>query len=410
MINIINRIPFHYAWIIIFVGILSNMLAAGYIFWAIAVYIPEISEYFSIGRLPVILCFTAGQALSAVCSTSVGKFMDKHGARKSLIIGSLIASLGFLITASAGNIYIVFIGWLVVGIARPFVLPITFNWLATRWFVSNQQAALGLVTTGLGLGGVMLPFLTFFTELYSWQYTLYSAAIIFPITNIFFAIVLIRDKPEDFGLDPVQDKNNFKQRITLKGVTLNVANKTKVFWLVTAGFIFFFMGQGAVNLLGLDFLISEGVTGAAIFLGVSSLIRALGRIPGSIMINKIENIFFLAIVVALLQGFAMLTIVYSTNIFFLVAFVLLWGGGGIFVPMLESLILTKTFGVKHYGAISGMVLAFAFGGQIIAPILGGWIFDLTNSYAIPFILYSLMSVFSALLFFLAFKQAKKIVF
>ena len=126
------------------------------------------------------------------------------------------------------------------------------------------------------------------------------------------------------------------------------------------------------------------------------------------MVNKMGNIFKLAILVSFLQAFAMLTIVFSTSLFSLIAFVLFWGGGGIFVPMLESLILTKTFGVKHYGAISGLVLAFAFGGQIIAPILGGFIFDSTQSYDIAFISYFTMSLFAGLLFYIGHKQSKSI--
>jgi MFS family permease len=406
----IKHTPMHYAWVIVVVGIISNMLAAGYMFWAIAVYIPAIAEYFSIGRLPVILCFTAGQALSALCSPSIGRFMDEHGARKSLVIGSLIASLGFIVTERSPNIYVVLIGWLIVGIARPFVLPITFSWLITRWFVAHRRAALGLVTTGLGLGGVMLPFLTYLTEMYSWQFTLYSASILFPLLNIAFALFLIKDQPKDCGILSVGSSNTLDDEQTLTGINLDAAKKTSTFWIVTIGFVFFFMGQGAVNLLGLDFLLNEGITNAAIFLGVSSLIRALGRIPGSILVNRINNIFFLAILVGLLQGLAMLTIVFSTKLIFLITFVLLWGGGGIFVPMLEALILTKTFGVKHYGAISGLVLAFAFGGQIVAPILGGWVFDITNSYAIPFVIYSVMSVISCVLFYFAYKTSENVKF
>ncbi|MBR73900.1 MAG: hypothetical protein CL872_03045 [Dehalococcoidaceae bacterium] len=410
MINfLIQKAPFHYAWIVVLIGIISNMLAAGYIFWAIAVYIPEISEHFSIGRLPVILCFTAGQALSAICSSYIGRYMDKNGARKSLIIGSIIAAIGFLVTASSLNIFTVFVGWLIVGIARPFVLPITFNWLVTRWFVTNRQAALGLVTTGLGLGGLMLPVFTELTNMYSWQFTLYSAAIIFPVLNIIFALFFLRDLPEEFGIHPVNDlEKNTTSDERLTGLDLNSAKGTSAFWFITIAFVFFFMGQGAVNLLGFDFLINEGVDNAALFFGVSALIRGLGRIPGSILVNRISNIFRLAILVSFLQAFAMLTIVFSTKLFSLVAFVVFWGGGGIFVPMLESLILTKTFGVKHYGAISGMVLAFAFGGQIVAPILGGFIFDATDSYDVAFVAYCIMSLIAGFLFYIGQKKSSDI--
>tara|TARA_Y100001970_G_scaffold45230_1_gene56695 strand:- start:21128 stop:22366 length:1239 start_codon:yes stop_codon:yes gene_type:complete len=410
MINfLIQKAPFHYAWIVVLIGIISNMLAAGYIFWAIAVYIPEISEHFSIGRFPVILCFTAGQALSAICSSYIGRYMDKNGARKSLIIGSIIAAIGFLVTASSLNIFTVFVGWLIVGIARPFVLPITFNWLVTRWFVTNRQAALGLVTTGLGLGGLMLPVFTELTNMYSWQFTLYSAAIIFPVLNIIFALFFLRDLPEEFGIHPVNDlEKNTTSDERLTGLDLNSAKGTSAFWFITIAFVFFFMGQGAVNLLGFDFLINEGVDNAALFFGVSALIRGFGRIPGSILVNRISNIFRLAILVSFLQAFAMLTIVFSTKLFSLVAFVVFWGGGGIFVPMLESLILTKTFGVKHYGAISGMVLAFAFGGQIVAPILGGFIFDTTDSYDVAFVAYCLMSLIAGFLFYIGQKKSSDI--
>jgi len=410
MINfLIQKAPFHYAWIVVLIGIISNMLAAGYIFWAIAVYIPEISEHFSIGQLPVILCFTAGQALSAICSSYIGRYMDKNGARKSLIIGSIIAAIGFLVTASSLNIFTVFVGWLIVGIARPFVLPITFNWLVTRWFVTNRQAALGLVTTGLGLGGLMLPVFTELTNMYSWQFTLYSAAIIFPVLNIIFALFFLRDLPEEFGIHPVNDlEKNTTSDERLTGLDLNSAKGTSAFWFITIAFVFFFMGQGAVNLLGFDFLINEGVDNAALFFGVSALIRGLGRIPGSILVNRISNIFRLAILVSFLQAFAMLTIVFSTKLFSLVAFVVFWGGGGIFVPMLESLILTKTFGVKHYGAISGMVLAFAFGGQIVAPILGGFIFDATDSYDVAFVAYCIMSLIAGFLFYIGQKKSSDI--
>tara|TARA_B100000427_G_C15442820_1_gene565953 strand:+ start:34 stop:777 length:744 start_codon:yes stop_codon:yes gene_type:complete len=243
--------------------------------------------------------------------------------------------------------------------------------------------------------------------MYSWQFTLYSGAIIFPLFNIIAALFLLRDLPEEFDLQPVKNiekKSTTDERLT--GLDLDNAKSTSAFWFITIAFVFFFMGQGAVNLLGFDFLINEGVDNAALFFGVSALIRGLGRIPGSILVNRVHNIFKLAILVSCLQAFAMLTIVFSTKLFSLLAFVVFWGGGGIFVPMLESLILTKTFGVKHYGAISGMVLAFAFGGQIIAPIFGGFIFDSTNSYDVAFIAYCGMSLFAGFLFYIGNKKSK----
>ena len=82
----------------------------------------------------------------------------------------------------------------------------------------------------------------------------------------------------------------------------------------------------------------------------------------------------------------------------LTAFILLWGVGGAFAPMLEPLLINRTFGVRHFGAVSGMVAMIAFGGQLFGSIGGAWLFDRTGSYATAFWLYTLGFALAGLLF------------
>ena len=70
------------------------------------------------------------------------------------------------------------------------------------------------------------------------------------------------------------------------------------------------------------------------------------------------------------------------------AWVIFWGFGGAFAPMMEPLLVTRAFGVRHYGAISGLVGMISFGGQVLGPLAGTFLFDLTDSYSIPFGLYT----------------------
>ena len=78
-----------------------------------------------------------------------------------------------------------------------------------------------------------------------------------------------------------------------------------------------------------------------------------------------------------------------------------WGLGGAFAPMIEPLLITRAFGVRHYGAISGLVSMISFGGQVLGPLAGAFLFDLTDSYTIPFSLYTGGFLLAALLWTMA---------
>ena len=50
---------------------------------------------------------------------------------------------------------------------------------------------------------------------------------------------------------------------------------------------------------------------------------------------------------------------------------LLWGLGRAFVPMMESVLISRAFGVRHFGTISGVITMIAFPGTALGPILAG---------------------------------------
>jgi MFS family permease len=105
----------------------------------------------------------------------------------------------------------------------------------------------------------------------------------------------------------------------------------------------------------------------------------------------------LAAFVALSQALATGILVGTTSDMGIGAWILFWGFGGAFAPMLEPLLVTRAFGVRHFGAISGLVAMISFGGQVIGPLGGAFLFDMTGSYSWPFGLYAAGFAISALL-------------
>jgi MFS family permease len=128
------RLPVHNGWVIVGAGILTNAVTIGATFWVVALYITSIPEDFDAGRTAVFGAFTVGQVLFALIGPWIGGFIDRGGARRVLIIGTVAMPAALIATSFSTSLWQFYIGWTAVSLARPFLIPISYNWLITRWF------------------------------------------------------------------------------------------------------------------------------------------------------------------------------------------------------------------------------------------------------------------------------------
>ncbi|MEE8336642.1 MAG: MFS transporter [Dehalococcoidia bacterium] len=395
-----DRVPFDYAWVILIAGVFANAVGVGGTFWMMAVYIPAVSDDFGVPRFGVVLAFMFGQSLAAFAGPFVGRYMDLHGARRALLAGSVLVPIALVATAASTEVWQLFVSWGAVSIARSLIFPIPYNWLVTRWFERRRQAALGVVTVGFGLGGAaVLPALAAIESRSGWPAAMVvSAALIFVVHGL-AALLIVRDHPSDMGLRPEGASGEAGLSADDEGgFTGSQAMRTMAFWLVATGMMFFFTGQGAVTALAIDFFHSRGVAGGATIVAAGALIRTVARLPLGLSLSRIDRVFALAMIVSASQALAVAVLLASTSATGIVAYTLLWGLGGAFAPMLEPLLVTRAFGVRHFGAVSGAVAVVAFGGQMIGPVGGAALFDALDSYTLPYALYAAGFLVAVVLF------------
>lgn len=402
---IAHRLPVHYGWLLVVVAVINNTVSNMATFWAVGLWIPAIAEDFGVNRTPVVTAFMAGQAVSAVVGPFIGRYIDRHGSRGTLLAGAILLPAALLLTSFAGNVLYLFLGWSVVGLVRGLSQPIPFNWLMTRWFDGRQrQSAIGVVTIGFSLGGAtLLPLLASVQDGTSWAFTMQiTAATIFVVQGV-TALVFVRDRPADLGLEPSVGKSDRGRRLLAAeddwGFTAAAALRSTPFWLLGAGLMLFFMGQGSVTNLGIDFFHSRGVQAGAAVFAASSLVRTVARLPLGMTLSRYKSPYPLGVAVAVSQGVALAALLINTDTAGIAIFVAFWGIGGAFGPMLEPLFISHVFGVRHFGAVSGSVAMVSFIGQLAGSIGGAFLFDLTGSYSIPYWLYTIGFGLSALLLF-----------
>ncbi|MGE3962407.1 MAG: MFS transporter [Dehalococcoidia bacterium] len=401
-----QRLPFHYGWFLLGAAIAGNAIAGGSIFWVVTVYVPLLSDEFDVGRSFIVGAFMGGQTAYALVQPFIGRYIDQHGARDVMRVGAVACAASLVLASRTQNEWQFVAAWLLVSVIRPSVMPIPFNWTLTRWFEGRRrQAALGLVTVGFGLGGaVVLPIYAAIADATDWRTVMALSGVLLLLIQGFAAFVVTRDRPAELGLQPIVARSEDRAGITAEadewGFTSGEALRTPAFWLMSLGLMLFFTGQGSVTTLAVDFFDTRAVTWGATAIAASALIRAIGRIPLGLAMGSISAVYLLGVGVALSQGVAVGALLIEASTVGVITWVILWGVGGAFAPMLEPLMITNAFGVRHFGAVSGITQMVSFGGQLFGSIGGAALYDLTGSYDVPYALYALGFVASAVLFWL----------
>ena len=396
-----SRGGIYYGWVILGLGMVGSMSAAGMTFWAITIYIPALVEDLDASRTQVALTFTVGNIVGALIGPFAGRWMDARGAKETILAGTAVMVIALLVTSRSTALWQIFLGWTVVSAARPLLLPNAYSWLLTRWFARRRQMALGMLTAGFGLSGaVAIPLLSFVESIGGWPLVMAFSGVVLLAVNGGTTLLFVSDRPADRGLvvEGAPAGPGAPAPAEEHGFTVREAMRTPVFWTLSLGFMLLFIGPAAFGLLQLDFFRDRGVDHAVTIIFFAALFRGLARLPLGFVFGRIDRLFSLAVVVALSQGAAVMLLVLSTSLPSIAAFIVLWAALGAFVPMLEPGMISRTFGVKHYGAIMGVVQMVAFWGSVIGPVGAGWLRDRTGSYDVPFSLFALALAAAALLF------------
>lgn len=372
---------------ILVLGILCSSIAAATTFWTITIYIPALAEDFAVDgearRFPVVVAFMVGSLVSAISGPVAGRWMDTRGARETILVGSVVAAVALLATSRADELWQVGVGWGVVSVARSMIFPVGYSWLVTRWFQRRRQMALGVLTVGFGIAGIGVLPLSMIEERWDWSAVMVTSALLLLLINGLIALLLVHNRPADIGLqvEGMTEREARESGAETAGFTIGEALRSPAFWLLAGAFMTFFIAPATFSTLQLDFFTTSGVEQAALIVAIGAAVRGFSRLPfGLLVLGRVRRVFLLAIVVAATQVAALATVVISTGPLSLGVFVMMWGLGGAFVPMLEPTLINRSFGVRQFGTITGAMMMLAFPGTAIGPIAAGAMFDATGSY------------------------------
>ena len=403
----LNRAPFHYAWVVVGVLALVQMVALSVNF-ASGVLVEPLTDAngdFGFSASGVGLSFTLFFLSGALLSPVVGWMGERYGPRNMMIVGAAGYCVVMVLVAFVSAPWEL---WLSFGVLRGavqaiFMVPLMAA--VSGWFRRGLGLATGVLWAAAGVGpAVMAPVLINLVEGFDWQNTfiyfgLAAGAFILLLTLVF------RSKPADMGISAYGTREGEReesglsqeQERTRAKVFNQHVRRTKAFWNLPAIHGLGCAGHGIILLFVAPFAISKGLsfTQAALILSILSLVSIPSRMLTPIIAERYGTKTIMATCL-MIQGLTVIILFFSTELWHFWLFAVLFGigFGGEWTGYL--VINRQYYGNGPIGSVYGWQMSGAQMGHAFVSYIAGLMLDLTGSYTLLFILSAAMSVGGAL--------------
>ena len=391
---------YYYGYNIVGAGFLVQAVCIGAMF-TYGVFFKEFEAEFGWSRALVSGASSLAFLMMGAVGVLAGSLNDRIGPRIIIAVSGASLGIGYLLMSrleTAWQLY--FLYGVLVGVGFSTHDVITLSTVA-RWFSRRRGTMSGIVKVGTGFGQLTVPIIAAtLIGTFGWRnaYLIIGAAALAALVAI--AQVMRRD-PQAMGLLPdglVSEHRGGPAGPRETSLAPGAAILTGQFWrlCVVEFAVFFCLLTMIVHIVphaqdqGLSPAVAAGVLST--IGGVSMLGRTVMGLTNDRIGGKRSLIVCFII---LLGGLTCLQISSSVWMLYLFAAVYGFAHGGFFTVM--SPMVAELFGTGFHGLLFGLVLFSGTIGGSVGPLLTGYIFDVTGSYRIAFIVLTALTLAGFLL-------------
>jgi MFS family permease len=267
--------PVRHGWRIVAVFAITQTVGYGTLYYSFAVLLHPIARDLHTSATTVTGALTAAILTSAVMAVPVGRWLDRHGGRAVMAIGSL-GGAGMLVAWSqvhtTWQLYAVFVG---LGAAMAMALYEPATAVIVSWFDATRRprAVLAMIVVAGFASTIFMPLTGLLNDRYGWRTTLLLFATLYAAIAVPLHALVIRRPPLARSDGPVV--TSAEQRLLAR-----TALRDSRFWCLTIAFVAHGAAMSAMTVHLVGFLIAQGhpATFAATVAGLLGLLSVTGRL------------------------------------------------------------------------------------------------------------------------------------
>jgi MFS family permease len=369
----------YYGWALVGTLGLTATISFGILSYAFAVFIEPMTHELGWSKATVTGAFSLASLVMGVAAIPVGRWVDRHGARSVMTLGSIVATVGLVAWSRVESVVAFYVLWAMLGLAMAAVLYEPAFAVVATWFRGRRGRALTVLTFIGGFASVIfVPLATWLVTAYGWRQALVCLATLYaPLTILPHAIVL-RQRPADLGLvadggRPMPEGE--PEAPVERSVAAEEAVRRRSFsWLATA-FALSSLTTTAVSVHLVPLLLERGY--GPTFAGAAMGLLGLMALPGRLIFTPLGSRWPRSRVTAsifVLQAFACVALLGAQATAAVWFFVVFFGAGFGAITPARAALLAEHYGPAHYGKIAGVLALVISVARAAAPVGASWIY------------------------------------
>jgi MFS family permease len=371
-------------------------------FYTNGVFVAAISEDMNWSRGAIQVGVSIMILIAVITAPTVGWLIDRYGARRIALIS--LPLFGITLSGMSlvtDQIWTFYAGWTVMSIFAAGTLPITWTKVVNGWFDDFRGMALGLTLAGTGIAATLAPsYVVWLIDIMGWRNA--YVALAFTVMGISLpSVYLLFKEPVESQSGKVNqiDAAISKQPLMATGLSVKEALKGYRFWVLSISLLLVAASISGVITNFVPLLTDKGLSfaDAARYAGLIGVSVIGGRLVAGFLMDRLWAPMIAAIFLCMpcLAAFILTSGNISPMLLGLSALIVGLAAGAELDLM--AFLVSRYFGLKHYGALYGGIYIFFSIGAGLAPAMFGWTYDMFGHYQAVLYIAAISSMIGACL-------------
>ena len=385
-----KRSKVFYGWYLVGACVCIILYTGGVVHFGFTAVFEPIADEFGWSYAQISLASSLRGLEMGLLAPLMGILVDRLGPRRLVFAGGILMSLGFLLLSRVSSIATFYGAFAMLSIGMSTCTGTVLMTAVNNWFRRNAGMATGIVASGFGLGGLLIPVVTSLVDGFQWRAAMLIVGlgilvIILPLSMV------IRHKPEHYGYQPdgetINPTGQENINITPASAEINISAKQaligRAFWHIAIASMCHSFVVGSIVTHMMPYLSSLGIARStssmlALVLPVASI---GGRLGSGWLSDRLGRRHIFAASFALMTaGLLFFSQITAGMMWMIVPFIITFSLGWGCSVTSRIAVLREYFGRSSFGAILGFTSGVMMMGNVTGAPLAGWIYDTWGSY------------------------------
>jgi MFS family permease len=360
----------YYGWRIVTALAVTETVSWGVLYYAFSVFITPMEAEWGWTQAELTGAFSLALLVAGLAAIPVGYWIDRHGARWLMTLGSIAAAILVLAWAVVDSRPIFYLIWFGIGLTMAMILYEPAFVVVAKWFSRRRGTALAIITFAAGFAStIFLPLADVLLRTYGWRTAVTLLGLGLAVITIPLHALVLRRSPEDLNQRIDGERENVPQRSLPPSLTMRAALSQATFWWLVAAFALAMLASTAIRVHFIPYLIERGFDSslAAVAAGLIGAMQVLGRLIFAPLHNHLP-LRRLAAALFGLQGLALAILILGDSDASIVLFVIVFGAAYGAVTLARPALLAEIYGPAHYGRISSVMAMILTWAVTAAPV------------------------------------------